>query len=387
LFLTLSIKQKNQIGEIEMKRYTKYAFAFLLVFALLLTACSAPAAAPAEEEAAPAEETTAEEPVAEPTGKICIGLDSGGVDDKGYNQSAWEGGQQAAADLGWDAVYLVANQQTDWEKNINEFLDSDCSLIVAVGFVGGDALRVAAEANPDQPFQLIDSVVDPLPENMWAQLYKMEEGSFLAGYLAAGMTKTGIVGGFGGMNIPPVADFFVGFLEGVDYYNAQKGTDVKMLGWSNDTLDGNFVGSFVDTEGARRFTDSMMDEGADIILPQSGVEALAAAAAMKQRGGIMAIGADADQFLADEASGEVYLTTIMKNLGLAIIDAANSVADGTFRSGIYVADLASGGLGLAPFHDYDDTVPADLKAELAEVQRMIVNGEIVVNNWFALSSQ
>jgi len=131
----------------------------------------------------------------------------------------------------------------------------------------------------------------------------------------------------------------------------------------------------------------MMDEGADIILPQSGVEALAAAAAMKQRGGVMAIGADADQFLADEASGEVYLTTIMKNLGLAIIEAAIAVADGTFESGIYVADLASGGLGLAPFHDYEDEVPAGLKAELAEVEQMIVNGEIVVNNWFTLSSQ
>ena len=374
-----------------MKKYTKFAFAFLLVFALLLTACAAPEAIPTEEEAVPAEESPAEEAVeeivTEPTGKICIGLDSGGVDDKGYNQSAWEGGQQAAADLGWDAVYLVANQQTDWEKNINEFLDSDCSLIVAVGFVGGDALRIAAEANPDQYFQLIDSVVDPLPENVWAQLYKMEEGSFLAGYLAAGMTKTGIVGGFGGMNIPPVADFFVGFLEGVDYYNTQKDTDVQMRGWSNETLDGNFVGDFTDTEGARRFTESMMDEGADIILPQSGVEALAAAAAMKQRGGVMAIGADADQFLADEASGEVYLTTIMKNLGLAIIEAAIAVADGTFESGIYVADLASGGLGLAPFHDYEDEVPAGLKAELAEVEQMIVNGEIVVNNWFTLSSQ
>ena len=368
-----------------MKKLTKLLLIVLLVPALILTACGAPTA-PTEEAAAPEEAVLSEEAV-EPTGKVCIGLDSGGVDDKGYNQSAWEGGQQAAANLGWDAVYLVANQQTDWEKNINEFLDSNCSLIVAVGFLGGDALKVASEANPDQYFQLIDSVVDPLPENVWAQLYKMEEGSFLAGYLAAGMTKTGIVGGFGGMNIPPVTDFFVGFVQGIDYYNEKNGTDVKMLGWSNETLDGNFVGDFTDTEGARRFTESMMDEGADIILPQSGVEALAAATAMKQRGGVMAIGADADQFLADEASGEVYLTAIMKNLGIAIIDAANAVADGTFQSGIYVADLASGGLGLAPFHDYDDNVPEELKAELEEVKQMIIDGEIVVENTASLTAK
>jgi len=384
-----------------MKKWGRILLAVFLLSVLALSACAAPEAAPAEEEAAPVEEAApaeeeavveeeaaAEEPAAEPTGKVCVALDSGGVDDKGYNQSAWEGGQQAAADHGWDAVYLVANQQTDWEKNLNEFLQSDCTLIVAVGFVGGDALRVAAEANPDQLFQLIDSVVDPMPPNVWAQLYKMEEGSFVAGYLAAGMTQTGIIGGFGGMNIPPVADFFVGFVQGMEYYNAQNGTDVRMLGWSNETLDGNFVGDFTDTEGARRFTESMMDEGADIILPQSGVEALAAAAAMKQRGGVMAIGADADQFLADAASGEVYLTTIMKNLGLAIIDASNQIAEtGTFQGGIYVANLASGGLGLAPFHDYDDQVPAELKAQLEEVTQLIVDGTIVVDNWAALASQ
>ena len=377
-----------------MKKWSRILIAVFLLSVLALSACAAPEAASVEEEAAP-EEAAAEEEVpaaeeetaAEPTGKICIALDSGGVDDKGYNQSAWEGGQQAAEELGWDAVYLVANQQTDWEKNLNEFLQSECTLIVAVGFVGGDALKNAAEANPDQLFQLIDSSLDPMPANVWAQLYKMEEGSFLAGYLAAGMTKTGIVGGFGGMNIPPVADFFVGFLEGVDYYNAQKGTDVKLLGWSNETLDGNFVGDFSDTEGARRFTESMMDERADIILPQSGVEALAAAAAMKQRGGVMAIGADADQFLADEASGEVYLTTIMKNLGVAIIEAAHQIADtGTLVSDIYIADLASGGLGLAPFHDYDDQVPDELKAELDDVKQMIIDGTIVVNSWASLAA-
>ena len=369
-----------------MKKWSRLLILVFLISALILTACGAPEAAPVEEVAAPAE-VEAPAAVEALTGKICIALDSGGVDDKGYNQSAWEGGLQAADELGWDAVYLVANQQTDWEKNINEFLTSDCSLIVAVGFSGGDTLKIAAEANPDQYFQLIDSVVDPLPENVWAQLYAMQEGSFLAGYLAAGMTKTGIVGGFGGMNIPPVADFFVAFQDGIDYYNTQKGTDVKLLGWSNETLDGNFVGNFSDTEGARLFTESMMDEGADIILPQSGVEALAAAAAVKQRGGVMTIGADADQFLADKASGDVYLTTIMKNLGLAIIEAAHQIAEtGTFESGIYIANLASGGLGLAPFHDYEDVVPAELKAELAVIEQLVIDGTISVNNWFSLSS-
>jgi len=101
----------------------------------------------------------------------------------------------------------------------------------------------------------------------------------------------------------------------------------------------------------------------------------------------MTIGADADQFLADKASGDVYLTTIMKNLGLAIIEAAHQIAEtGTFESGIYIANLASGGLGLAPFHDYEDVVPAELKAELAVIEQLVIDGTISVNNWFSLSS-
>ena len=356
----------------------------LVLLSILLASCATPAAAPAPAatEAAPATEAPAA-----PTGKVCVILDSGGVDDKGYNQSAWEGAQQAGQELNWESVYLVSQQQTDWEKNINEFVNSNCTLIVAVGWVGGDALKAAAEAHPEQKFQIVDSSYDPVIPNVWAQLYAMEEGSLLAGYLAAGVTKTGKVAAFGGMNIPPVADFFIGFAQGVDMYNKAHGTNVEFLGWSNETLDGNFVGDFNDTEAARRFTESYMDEGADIILPQSGSEALAAAAAMKQRGGVMAIGADADQYLADKASGEVYLTTIQKHLDVAIIQAAHAVNDGTFEGGTYLAHLADGGVGLAPFHGNEDKVPAALVTEVDQVKQDIIDGKIVVENWASLSAK
>ncbi|MBI9043757.1 MAG: BMP family ABC transporter substrate-binding protein [Anaerolineaceae bacterium] len=360
----------------------KYVSIMLLI--VVLVASCAPAV---PEEAAP-EEVVVEEAPAEKEGKVCVILDSGGVDDKGYNQSAWEGAVEAGELLNYDSVYLVANQQTDWEKNVNEFLNSSCDLIIGVGFAGAESIRTAAEANPDQMFQLQDfAFFDAEIPNIWSQLYAMEEGSFLAGYLAAGTTETGKVGGFGGMNIPPVADFFIGFAQGIEYYNAQNGTDVQMYGWSNETLDGNFVGDFTDTEAAKRFTESLMDEGCDIILPQSGAEALAAAAAMKQRGGVLAIGADADQFLADEASGEVYLTTIMKNLGLSIVEASKQVDEGTFEGGIFVSRLEDGGLGLAPYHDHDDKVSDALKAELDQIKQDIIDGKIVVENWASLSAK
>ena len=361
----------------------------LVLLSIVLASCVTPTEAPALDaatEAAPVE-SVATDVAAEPTGKVCVILDSGGVDDKGYNQSAWDGAQQAGQELNWEAVYLVSQQQTDWEKNITEFVNSNCSLIVAVGWVGGDALKAAAIAHPEQKFQIVDSSYDPVIPNVWAQLYAMEEGSLLAGYLAAGVTQTGKVAAFGGMNIPPVADFFIGFAQGVDLYNTAHDTSVEFMGWSNETLDGNFVGDFNDTEAARRFTESYMDEGADIILPQSGSEALASAAAVKQRGGVMTIGADADQYLADAASGEVYLTTIQKHLDVAIVEAAHAVNDGTFEGGTYLAHLADGGVGLAPFHGNEDKVPADLVAELDQLKQDIVDGKIVVENWASLSAK
>jgi basic membrane protein A len=356
----------------------KNAGLILVAGALALSACAGPSS--------PAPESP-EAPGGQVGGKICVVLDSGGVDDRGYNQSAWEGAQQAAASLNWDAVYLESMQQTDWDKNIGEFLRSDCSLITVVGYLGADALQAAVEANPDQPFQILDYAYDPPFANVWAQLYAMEEGAFLAGYAAAGMTTSGKIGVFGGMNIPPVADFFIGFEGGIDLYNERHGTSVELYGWSNDELDGTFLGSFTDTEGARRYTENLMDEGVDIVLPQSGVEALAAAATMLERGGVMAIGADADQFLADTASGSVYLTTIMKNLGLSIVEAATAVANGVFVGGTQMATLATGGLALAPFHDFDSTVPEGLKAELEQVRQDIIDGTIVVDNWASLSAR
>lgn len=350
----------------------------LLVIAFLIVGCAAQ----------PTEETVVEEPTEEVTveGKVCVILDSGGVDDKGFNQSAWEGAQEAAAMHDWEAVYLESRQQADFEKNINEFLKSDCTLIVTIGFLLGDATASAAEANPDQLFMIQDFAYDPSYENVWAQLFAMQEGAFLAGYLAAGMTQAGIVGGFGGMNIPPVADFFIGMADGINYYNDVHGTDVQQLGWSNETLDGLFVGSFTDTEAAKRYTENLIDEGADIILPQSGPEALAAAAVMNQRGGVLAIGADADQFLADTVNGSVYLTTIMKNLGVTIVDAVQQIVDGTFTGGTYVATLADGGLNLSSFHDHDSEVPDELKAELEQLRQDVIDGKISINNWASLSA-
>ena len=148
----------------------------------------------------------------------------GGIDDKSFNQTAWKGVQDAIEELGVNGVFLESQQQTDYEKNINEFLSQKKDLIITVGFLLADATKAAAEANPDAKFAIINSASNA--KNIKGLLFDVAQPSFLAGYLAAGMSETGTVCTYGGINIPPVAEFMVGFQNGVEYYNTQKGAEV-----------------------------------------------------------------------------------------------------------------------------------------------------------------
>jgi basic membrane protein A len=362
-------------------------FAGVVVSALAFSACGSPTTqAPANTEAPAATSVPATEaPTASAAkGKVCEVTDTGGVDDKGFNQIGWEGAQTAAKDLGWDATYLESKQQTDYDKNITEFLGSKCDLIVTVGFLLGDATKAAAAANPNQKFQILDNAYDPEIANVWAQVYATNEASFLAGYLAAGMTKTGKVGTFGGINIPPVSDFMVGFQEGVEYYNKQKGTKVEVLGWDNAKKDGTFVGNFESKDDGKNTANALMDEGADIVFPVAGPVGLGAAAAIQERGGgVMMIGVDTDQFVSTEY-GAIMLSSVLKHLELSVQDAANAAADGSFKGGTHLANLKNGGVGIAPFHDFDASVPQALKDELKQVQQDIIDGKIVVDSFGTL---
>jgi basic membrane protein A len=318
-------------------------------------------------------------------GKVCEVTDTGGIDDKGFNQTAYDGAKLAQAELNWEATFLESQQQTDYEKNITEFLGSNCNLIVTVGFLLGDATKAMAEANPNQKFQILDFAYDPVIPNVWGQVYATNEGSFLAGYLAAGMSKTGKVGTFGGINIPPVTDFMVGFQEGVEYYNSQHGTSVELLGWDNAAKDGLFTGNFESKDDGRRLAETLMDEGADIVFPVAGPVGLGSAAAIQERGaGYMMIGVDTDQFVSASEYGNIMLSSVLKHLELSVLEASKAASGGTFKGGTFVANLANGGVGLAPFHDFDDDVPQTLKDELKQVEQDIISGKIVVSSFATL---
>ena len=354
--------------------------AVLLMAAMVLAACQpaateAPTEAPEETE----EMVETEEPEeTEDVTKVCQVTDVGGIDDKSFNATAWQGVLDAEEELGVEGQFLESQQQTDYEKNINAFIEEGCDLIVTVGFLLGDATQAAAEANPDQNFAIVDFAYDPPLDNVLGLVFNTDGAAFLAGYAAAGTTETGTVATFGGIPIPPVTIFMDGFFYGVQHYNAVNGTNVQVLGWNPETEEGLFTGNFESTDDGRAMGESLMDEGADIIMPVAGPVGLGTAAAAQERGNVYIIGVDTDWTVSSPEYSDVVLTSVMKNMDVAVFNAAKQVVEGTFEGGLFVGTLENEGVGLAPFHDMADMVPATVQEDLDAVREGLISGEIVI---------
>lgn len=357
--------------------------AFVLLASMLLTACgTAPAAT--EAPAAPAE------------AKFLVGqvTDLGGVDDKSFNASAWAGVQKAITDLGVDGKYLESKDQSDYAKNIQQYLSEKAGLIITIGFLLGVDTATAAKANPDTKFAIVDySFPDCWPgavegkdcgsasdlANVRGLTFQTDEAAFLAGYLAAGMTKTGKVGTFGGIKIPTVTIFMKGYEAGVKYYNQQKNANVEVLGWDNAADDGLFTGNFDSTDDGRKFAESLMQEGADIIMPVAGPVGLGSAAVCKETGKCSIIGVDADWFNTAPEFKDVVLTSVLKLIDVAVFNTVKDTVDGKFTGGTVVYGIKDGGVDIAPFHDFDSKVPADLKAEIEAAKAALIAGTLTVD--------
>ncbi len=332
--------------------------AIIMIATLALTACQ-----PAAQQAAGGK-------------KICEVTDTGGVDDKSFNAISWKGATDAKAKLGVEAKYLESTQQTDYAKNINAFIEEKCDLIVTVGFLLGDDTKAAAEKNPNQNFAIVDFAYDPTIPNVLGLTFATDQAGFLAGYLAAGMTKTGKIGTFGGMQIPTVTIFMDGYYYGAKYYNEQNGTNVEVLGWDPVAGAGSFTGDFSNTDKGKSTAQNLMDEGADIIMPVAGPVGLGAAEAVKAAGNAWIIGVDTDWTVSAANYKDIVLTSVSKMVDVAVYDAMKSVVDGNFKGGIYSGTLQNGGVGLGTIAG---AVPADLKAKVEQVKKDILDGKVKVN--------
>ena len=322
--------------------------------------------------------------------KACLALDTGGVDDKSFNASAWAGAQAAASEnSNIDVKYLAATTDADYAPNIKKLVDEKCSIIVGVGFLINGAIVEAAKNNPDVKFAIVDqdgedhgadgSVYPGTKfDNLKPLQFYTNQSAFQAGYLAAGYSKTGKVATYGGMNIPPVTIFMDGFAQGVAYYNQQKGKNVKVLGWDSAKKDGTFVGNFSDQAKALQISKNFEQQGADVIFPVAGGLGGATATNAQSSKKSVVIWVDTDGYVSANQYASVLLSSVVKGVDVSVKTVILDTAAGNFTADGYWGDLANGGTLLAPYHDLDSMVSAELKAEVEKVGEDIKSGAITV---------
>ena len=325
------------------------------------------------------------------TGKFlgCMVTDTGGIDDRSFNASSWQGMQEAAsADSNIKVTYLQSTSQSDYIPNINTFLSQKCGIIVTVGFLMGSATETAAKAHPNQDFAIVDCsyasecLTGTKEANIDQLTFDTVQDGFLGGYLAAGMTKTGKVATFGGEDFGTVTIYMDGFWDGVQYYNSKHGTHVTVLGWNEQTQKGSFTGDFTNETKGQQLTESFISEGADIIFPVAGNVGLGAAKAVQdadQQAGsdkVNMFWVDTDGCTSAPQYCTYFITSVTKGIVAAVSNAVLNAAKGSFAGGTYVGTLANGGAVLSPYHDFASKVPAALQAELKTIETGIENGTI-----------
>jgi basic membrane protein A and related proteins len=316
--------------------------------------------------------------------KACMVTDTGGIDDRSFNASSWQGVQEAvAADPSKiTGTYLQSTSASDYTPNINTFIGEKCKIIITVGFLMGDNTEAAAKANPKQEFAIVDYTYSPPIANIDALVFNTVQDGFLGGYLAAGMTRTGKVATYGGEKLPTVTIYMDGFWDGVQYYNSQHHAHVAVLGWNELTQDGSFTGNFTSQTDGQTLTQTFISEGADIIFPVAGNVGLGTAKAVQDAdaaaGGdkVNMMWVDTDGCFSAPQYCQYFISSVTKGIQAAVKTAILSAVNGTFKGGNYLGDLANGGVVLSPYHDFSSKVPASLQAEIATIKTEIENGTI-----------
>ena len=346
------------------------------------------------EEEATEEESGGEEAAAGEGVKTCLVTDLAGIDDKSFNATAWQGVLDAI-DNG-DALpepesfYLESDTEADWQPNIDQMISQGCEHIVTVGFALAEVTQTNAEANPDLKWTIVDfdffdfdAGEDIVLDNAIELTYQTDEAAFLAGYVAASVSESGVVGTFGGANFPTVSIFMDGFYWGVQKHNEDKGTDVQVLGWDPANPDtGLFTGDFVDLDLARTTAQSLLDEGADVIMPVGGQINLGAAAAMTDMGmgastgtfGAL-VGVDTDQYESVPEFADLWLTSVEKKMNLGVAESIEQTNTDTFEGGNFRGFLSNEMVDISPYHDFEDLVSDDTKAEVDALREAIIAGE------------
>jgi len=311
--------------------------------------------------------------------KVCVALDTAGINDKSFNQSSYDGAKMALSKGYASSIkYAPAKSNAEYAPNINKFVSEKCTLIVGVGFLLGDAIAAAAKANPSVKFGFVDGW--GLGNNVKAITYKTDENSFIAGYIAAALSKTGKVGTYGGVPIPSVTIFMEGFANGVAHYNLMKDKDVKVLGWNTETKTGTFLGGFDDTTKALQTSISLEQQGADFIFPVAGAMTLTTAANSQKTKKSSVIWVDVPVMGPAPQYASVAPVSVVKGLAEGVLATIKEAHDGKFTSKEYVGTMANKGVSIPITPAWNSKIPANLKAEINQLVKDIVSGKIIALN-------
>jgi len=308
------------------------------------------------------------------TWKVGLITDIGKLSDKSFNYDSFKGVQDAQADasLCVQGKAIESSVPDDYSKNIQQFLDQKYDLIIGVGFALGDAVTAAAKKNPGTKFLLVDSFdfADKTPPtNLVGILFAEDQPGFLAGALAALVSKTGTIGVVAGLEtVPPVVHYVQGYIAGAQY--AKPGTKVlKIYQPESGAKD------FNDPDWGKQQGETFISQGADVIFGAGGNTGNGALLAAKQKGKYC-VGVDVDQYISYPDVQSCLITSAEKHLGVAVKQAIISLTKGTLAGGILSFDVKNDGIGLAPYHDYDSKIDASIKSKITDIQAKLKDGSI-----------
>ena len=349
----------------------------LLTSGMLLAAC-----APAAPTSAPVQPTTAPAGTAAalPNGSsIKVGLvtDTGGVNDQSFNQLAWQGVQKAATAMGFQAKFLEPRQPSDYEINIDALATEGYNVIITVGASMGDATTLKAKQYPDIKFAIVDNAyaISGLA-NVTSLMFAAEQIGFLAGVLAGGMSRSGFVCSVSSLRTPASERYMLSFFAGATW---QAGPEMKIMNnYINiQTTDAN-VPTFDDSTQGRETALHLIGSGCDVVFGIGG-DSVNGALLAAMENNVMAIGTDVDRYITNPEAQSALITSAMKTVDVAVYNYLKTVADGSVQAGISTGTLQNGGVGLAPFHDWDSKIPADLKAQIQKASDGIKDGSIQID--------
>jgi basic membrane lipoprotein Med (substrate-binding protein (PBP1-ABC) superfamily) len=314
---------------------------------------------------------------AEDQEKVCAVLDTGGENDRSFNEFTLKGARDAAEEFDLEFAHIVSEAETDYEKNVNNFVEEGCDMIITVGFLMGDVTAAAARANPDVEFAIVDvsyfpgfgcdeNLSDCYAEdlaNVTSLMFQEDEVGYLAGVLAGCMSETGVIGSVSGMEIPPVVKFVVGYQNGAKSQNP----DIETLNV--------YIPDFNDPSTGKQAGQSMLDEGADVIFGVGGNTGNGGVLAAHEAGK-WGIGVDVDQYFTYPDVASSLLTSAAKNMDVATYLAVKDFANDELSAGMFTGTLANEGIGLAPYHDQDGNISQDCKDAVDAAAEALAAGDL-----------